>query len=463
MKRFIILLILIFTLTGCGNVKEPEKTETPSASPSTTPTAAVTPEATPKEIKIEDIAVNLVTDMSNGGFKKALDNYTYDDSMKKALNEALLKNQIWGYFIQSYGQFKEITGTLPSKAQGYDIVSVKTTFENAKIYINVVFDSNKLIAGLNYAPDPEDAANKVPDGVVETAVKFGKTDWELPGTLTTPVGDGPFPVVILVHGSGPNDRDETIGPNKPFRDIAWGLAQKGIATLRYDKRTFVYGNKMAQLPDMTVNEETVDDAVLALKFLQSQARSEKTKIYILGHSLGGMMMPRIAGLAPDAAGYVIMSGPVTPLDDIIVEQTKYLSELDGTVTDQEKQSIQSTEAARDIIKSLKPDSNFTAAQLFNAPVSYWIDLNGYDPAEQAKSIEKPLLILQGERDYQVTMKEFNLWKDALGNKNNVTFKSYEGLDHLYLYGTEKSNPQEYNVPGKVDSRAIDDISAWVLK
>ena len=459
MKKFILLLILVFTLTGCGNVKEPEKTETPSASP--TSTASATPAASPGDVKIEDTAVSLVTDMANGDFKKALENYAYDDQMKKALNEPLLKDQVWGYFVRTFGQFKEITGTLNSEAQGYDVVSVKTTFEAAKIYINVSFDSDRNIAGLTYLPDPEDEVNKAPGDVIETAVTFGKSGWELPGTLTTPVGDGPFPVVILVHGSGPNNRDEMIGPNTPFRDIAWGLAQKGVATLRYDKRTYTYIKKIQD--DITVYEESVEDATLAQKFLESESKIDKNRIYILGHSLGGMLMPRIADLTPDAAGYIIMSGPVTPLDDIIVEQVKYLSELDGNVTDQEKQSVQSAEATRDIIKSLTPDSKFTAAQLFNCPVSYWLDLKNYNPAEQAKSIMKPLLILQGERDYQVTMKEFNLWKDALGSKNNVTFKSYEGLDHLYLYGTEKSDPQEYYMPGRVDSRVIDDIGAWVLK
>lgn len=461
MKRFVIMFVLVFALAGCGNIKEPEKTETPPASP--TSSASATSTASPGEEKIEDTAVRLATDMANGDFKGAIENYKYDDSMKKAISETILKNQIWDSLIQEYGQYKKITGTLTTSAQGYDTVSVKTTFENAKLYINVSFDSNKLIAGLHCIPDPGAAEVQIPDGIVETNITFGESGWELPGTLTMPKGDGSFPVVILVQGSGPSDRDETIGPNKPFRDIAWGLAQKGIATLRYDKRTFVYGDKMAQMTDMTVNDETVNDAVIALKLLQSNSKIDKNRIYILGHSLGGMMMPRIAGLTPDAAGYVIMSGPVTPLDDLIVEQIKYLSELDGTVTDQEKQAIQAYEAMRDNIKALTPESKFTSAQLFNCPASYWLDLKDYNPAEVAKSIEKPLLILQGERDYQVTMKEFNLWKDALGNKNNVTLKSYEGLDHLYLYGTEKSNPQEYNVAGKVDSRAIEDIAAWVLK
>lgn len=300
----------------------------------------------------------------------------------------------------------------------------------------------------------------LPENIEEREITFGKKGWELPGILTTPKGDDKFPVVILVHGSGPNDRDETIGPNKPFRDIAWGLAQKGIASIRYDKRTNVYGKKMASDPNLTVYEETVEDAVQAELFVQMNSNFICEGTYILGHSLGGYLIPRIAQES-EASGYIIVAGPVTPLEDLMVEQVTYIGNLDGSLSKDEERTIKAYEIMRDNIKSLTKDSKLAPFQLVNAPASYWLDLKDYRPAELAKDMESPLLILQGERDYQIPMREFELWQQALEDKKNVTFKSYAGLNHLLMYGTEKSSPEEYNVPGRVDQRVIDDISIWI--
>lgn len=477
--RRVILLILIaaISLAGCGSTNEPAGTKNPAGTteppqtntpaetatptPSSTPAAQETPAPSQAISEIEDIAISLVTDMSNGRFEKAMKHYSYNDQMKSALSEDILRDQLWGALIQSYGDFREIAGTTISQYQGYDVVSVKTAFENGKILINVFFDDGYFIVGLRIAPDTsadERDDKQIPYGVKETPVTFGKSGWEMPGILTTPEGGGPFPVVILVHGSGPLDRDSTVGANKPFRDIAWGLAQMGIATLRYDKRTYVYGNKMTG--DFTVYDEAVEDAALALEFLKGQDAVDKSRICILGHSLGGTLIPRIAAQTPDAAGYIVMSGVVSPLEDVMLYQYRYLSELDGVVTEQEKQAIEDVEDAREFIKSLGPDSG--NALILGAPASYWIDLRGYNPAVEAKSIEKPLFVLQGERDYQVTMDEFMLWKDALEGLNNVTLKSYEGLNHLYIYGEKKSEPSEYNQPGAVDGRVIEDIADWIL-
>jgi len=451
MKRCLAcILASLLILTGCGG-----KTKTPSPSPTA---------SSPVPGGIEEIAVRLVSDMAAGEFGKAASDYSYTQEMKDVITDGqFLKDKIWDPLISVYGGFTEITGTVASEYQGYDIISVKTSFAKARLYINVVFKDG-LIAGINLAPDPEGGTPaKAPESVTETEVTFGKSGWELPGTITRPAGNGPFPAVILVHGSGPNDRDETVGANKPFRDIALGLARQGIATLRYDKRTLVHKEKFADLAGFTIYDETVEDAVLAYEFLKGYNGIDKDNIYILGHSLGGMMIPRIAKLTPGAAGYIIMAGAVTPLEDMIIKQTSYLNELDGTVTDQENQLLELYKTMRDNVKALAPGSDTPPEKLFGTPASYWLDLKYYDPAEEAKSIDKPLLILQGERDYQVTMEEFELWKAALANKGNAVLKSYDGLNHLMIYGTGTPGPQEYNAPGKVDDRVIEDIASWILE
>ncbi len=461
MKKFALILAAMLLLTGCGAQQPPvndgDKPSTATATPST---IQPSPDAQDNSNR-EEIALSLVKDIASGDYEKAYTEYPYDKTMKKAINATFLEDQFWNYLVKTYGAYVEITGTVASELQGYYVIGVRTTFENAKILINIVFDANNNISGINQAVEKEADTGKAPEGVVETAVTFGKKGWELPGTLTVPKDGKDYPIVLLVHGSGPNDRDETVGPNKPFRDIAWSLAQKGIASLRYDKRTYVYGKEMASDPSQaTVYEEAVEDATLAVQFIKEN-NITPGKIYILGHSLGGMLIPRIAQEAAGVSGYIILSGPVTPLEDLMVEQVKYLSNLDGTLSAEEKQAIQSYEFMRDNVKKIDSQASLSPEELFGIPAAYWLDLKDYKPAELAKKIDKPLLILQGERDYQVTMKEFNLWKEALGNKNNVTFKSYEGLNHLLMYGTEKSSPNEYNVPGAVDERVIEDIGGWI--
>src|SRR5262249_4286540 len=152
---------------------------------------------------------------------------------------------------------------------------------------------------------------------------LGSAPWELPAILTIPNGKGPFPAVILVHGSGPGDEDETIGPNKPFKDLAWGLASNNVAVLRYKKRTLVHAAQMSEIK-ITVMDETVDDARLAIELLSKTDGIDKKKIYVLGHSLGGMLAPRIVTNST-AAGIVIMAGSTRPLEDLLVEQLEYLS------------------------------------------------------------------------------------------------------------------------------------------
>ncbi len=456
MATLCIFSIIVSMLSGCG-----------SSAQNTQPVSNV-------EGNIEEIAVNLVTDLSKGNYEAALSGYAYDKTMLKVINAKFLEEKLWNVLISQYGAFEEIIGHSASNSKGYDIISVKSTFQKQKLNINVVFDSNKLIAGLNYTPDTESSGDtvqkdtaQIPDGVKETSVEFGKVGWELPGTLTAPAKGGKYPVVILVHGSGPNDRDETIGPNKPFRDISWGLAEKGIASLRYDKRTFVYGEKMSTDTEaMTVYDETVEDAVLAVQFLKGRDGIDSEKIFVLGHSLGGMLIPRIAQETPGAAGYLLVSAPVTPLEDIMIEQLEYIIGLDGSNTDAAtKETLENTlvqyKKMRENVKSLTPESNLTVNELFGAPASYWLDLKDYDPSKSALDIEKPMIVIQGERDYQVTMKEFEVWKKALAGKSNATVKSYPGLNHLLIKGEVRSEPSEYETAGKVDSGLIQYLADWI--
>ncbi len=278
---------------------------------------------------------------------------------------------------------------------------------------------------------------------------------ELHGTLLLPEGDGLFPLVVLVHGSGPHDRDETVFANTPFKDIAEGLAEKGVASFRYDKRRL-----SLKMKKLTVYDETINDAVAAANLFRNDPRI--TKIYILGHSLGGMLIPRIASKSNTASGYIILAGVARPYEDIFIEQTEYLLENNKALPPaQKKINIALTKQKVQNIKALGPESIKNEWVFFGYPVSYWLDSKGYEPAEEAKKIAKPILILQGGRDYQVTMADFEIWKKELAGKTNVEFKLYFGLNHLFIYGTGKSLPAEYMKKGRVSDEVIADIVLFV--
>lgn len=288
-----------------------------------------------------------------------------------------------------------------------------------------------------------------PDSFFAIEVTVGDDAWKLPGTLTIPKGAGPFPALVLVHGSGPNDRDESEGGAKVFRDLAEGLSSRGIAVLRYEKRTRMYPQQCMADEAFTVNQETVDDATRAAALLRSQAKIDPARVFVLGHSLGGYLAPRIMRQDPKIAGFVVMAGNVRPLEALIVDQMEYLASLKGNLT------------AEDLAKLAEYKKNPFAGM--NLPAQYLADLKGYRPDLEAQSLKTPMLILQGERDYQVTMKDFVLWKSALETHRNVSFHTYPKLNHLFITGEEKSRPEEYQEQGHVDAQVIADISNWILQ
>jgi uncharacterized protein len=389
--------------------------------------------------------------------------------MKEAATAAKL-GEIWTGIQSQLGAYKRRVGTRTERQTQFDMVFVTTAFESQTVDLKVVIGDGGQVVGFFILPvqsavppaDPAPPAYAKPDSYHEREVTVGSGDWAVPGTLTQPVGPGPFPAVVLVHGSGPNDRDETVASNKPFRDLALGLASRGIAVLRYEKRTRKYSGKIASVAGFTVQQETVEDALIALALLRGSAGIDPRRVFILGHSLGGMLLPRIGQSQPALAGLIVMAGAARPMEDLILEQVTYLAGLDGVVTDAEKKQIEGLRAEVAKVKALKPGATAAADTVLGAPASYWLDLQGYNPVLGSKFLPQPMLILQGERDYQVTMTDFAAWKKGLASKPNVTFKSYPKLDHLFLAGEGKSSPAEYEKPGHVDPAVVNDIAAWIL-
>lgn len=420
----------------------------------------------------EPRALALVENLIRGDYAAA--RADFDATMKAALPENRLK-EIWEALPAQTGPFKEIAGTRSAVTDQYRLIFVTCAFENAAIDVRVVFNPRGKVAGLFFQPAQAGASSAVPyvppsyvqqNAFSEEEVTVGSGEWALPGTLTLPAGAGPFPAVVLVHGSGPNDRDETIGPNKVFKDLAWGLASRGIAVLRYDKRTYAHADRFDAdlIARLTVQEETIDDALAALELLRGRSEIHPQQIYLLGHSLGATLAPRIAAQDENLAGIILLAAITRPLEDVVLDQVVYLAGLDGSVNAAEQENIEALQTQVARVKSPDLSADTPANELpLESPAAYWLDLRAYHPTEVARELSIPMLILQGERDYQVTMEDFSGWQLALSGRPNVTLKSYPALNHLFIPGEGQPNPQEYNTAGHVAEEVVNDIADWILK
>jgi uncharacterized protein len=395
----------------------------------------------------------------------------FDDQMKTAFPESELK-KAWQRVTLPAGDLIQMGVLQTAEMEGHRIVSVRCQFELAAIDIQLVFNSHGHISGLSLIPSKTEYH---PPEYVDTStfreveVTIGNGKWAVPGTLTIPKGSSnnneQFSGVVLVHGSGPNDRDETIGPNKIFRDLAWGLASKGIAVLRYDKRTFTHASEFTQdlVLKMTVKEEVIEDAQLAVNLMRETPEIDPARVFLLGHSLGASVAPRIGKQDENLAGMIIMAGIIRPLEDTILEQFTYLYSLNGSMTDEQKATLESLKVKVARVKDLELSEEIPSKDLpLGISATYFLDLQSHPTKEILKNISLPMLILQGGRDYQVSpTKDFQVWKDQLKSRNNVYFQIFPSLNHLFIEGEGQSTPQEYGVEGHVSEEVIEVISQWL--
>lgn len=391
--------------------------------------------------------------------------------------QSLLPEQLLMQLSQSIGQLargqlgaQQSAKTTENEVHRNVTIAYGTPF-GLPLEIVVRFDKNgKVDEWLALPPSPQalyqPPAYESSELFSEQEVTVGTGAFALPGTLTMPVGDGPFPAVVLVHGSGMNDRDESIGAAKPFRDLAVGLAAKGIAVLRYEKITREHPFKSQQLVPFTANEETVNDAVRAVELLQATPGIDTSAIFVAGHSQGGMLMPRIIDHAPDnaLAGAIVLAGPSRPLEDLLIEQLQFQTNL-------LKQSGQPTEAAeqqlavyQQQVKLLK-DEQYTADNpppgFLLGDLQWWLDIRNLYAAEEAVKQQVPLFIIQGGNDIQVFPDNLDGWKKALADRSDVQYELYPKLNHVLVEYEGASTGAEYNLPGNVPVQLIGDVADWI--
>ncbi|OJD65535.1 hydrolase [Bacillus albus] len=410
-------------------------------------------------------SLSFIRSMHNEDYKSAF--HLTSRSLQKIISEKWMKSYWENLPIQlQSGSFIEIGEvTLKEKNSVHTNVEIQLVFERFTVPLLIKLDPSGKIddfqPSMSLGPVADRPSYSRPESFIDKEVVVGSGAFPLPGTLLVPKGKGPFPAVILVHGDGAADQDETAYALKPFRDLAEGLSSKGIAVLRYNKRTYEHGLKTELSPFYTVDKGTTDDALFVTHFLQNEPMIDKNQIYILGHSLGGMMIPKMIekDQNQNIAGAIVMAGAARTIQDIALDQLEYRLSIGAIKPEEYKFYKSQMELLNDPnFSSQNPPKDFQ----LGSPV-YWDSIRKIKAAEMSQKQKTPLLVLQGERDYQVQSKiEIPLWKEQLKERDNVDFRLYPKLNHFFTEGDgELSKPDEYYNPSNIPEYVINDIATWV--
>ena len=300
----------------------------------------------------------------------------------------------------------------------------------------------------------------------EKIVVGAGTEYPLNGLMTLPPDlSKPVPAVVMVHGSGASNMDEKVLKLTPFKDLAEGLARHGAASLRYDKRTFVHARRMIRNKHLTVKEETIEDALLAVQMLKRDPRIDHDRVYILGHSMGAMLAPRIDAEGADVKGLIMMAGTPYRLEEIVLRQLRQagsgssiMKKIIGLEYRFYKKRFRGLYQMSDEEARKKKFAG-------NMSLYYFKEMGQKTAADYLLASKKPVLILQGGKDFQVLAKrDYRKFKKLLAGRENTQYKLYPELNHIFvkgIYNDILKASKEYSVEQHIGEDVIGDIAAFI--
>ncbi|MCC6523647.1 MAG: alpha/beta hydrolase [Polyangiaceae bacterium] len=379
---------------------------------------------------------------------------------------------VWEAVGGQYGTYGRILRVDSLPGPDAHRMRVAVELEKGTADITAVFAGDaELVSAVDFAnAKPRFAPPSYVDAgrLTERALSVGEGAAALRATLVVPSGRRGVPAVLLVGGRKYNDLDGSVGRARIFRDVAEGLASRGIAVLRFDmrardaKRMKALGVEPSAL---TIEHEYLGDVAAALATLRGAREVDPRRIFVAGHADGGWLGPWLLRDHPDVAGGILLAAPARHLVDRLVPEYVQRTELaKGKLTDLDRAKIalMDAEAARARDPALPLDTPVDDLPL-GKPAAYWKKVQGYDAVATARALPQPLLILQGGRDERVTVAEdFARWKSGLGDRPDVEAKVYDALDHVLVAGQGPATPEAYaKLDGHVAAEVISDIADWV--
>lgn len=303
-------------------------------------------------------------------------------------------------------------------------------------------------------PTPTPAYAK-PDTFEEIEVLVGQEPWELKGTITVPVGTGPFPAVVTHSGQS---RDG-IGPSTRLaRDRAWGLATLGVASLRFDRRTRTHALAMARQEAFTIDHELVDDTLAAVEVLRQTPRIDPARIYVLGGSLAGFAAPMVGLRDSNIAGLIIVAAPSGMLHDLLWRGPQFHLSLDGEVTPYDRRVIRASRDRSEAISAWITSRHVPRDLAVHQ--SYYAHLGTYRPEDAAYRLLMPILVVSADWDRVVPPEDANAWFESLRLRRNVAFRLYFGHGHAMI--DERDRTGSSSLKNRHASwEVISDIAGWI--